>query len=106
MFLVIGDVVRGEINRELPWDIIIPAAWALNMLLVFGLMGYFLEFERLYFIGLVYAVVLPLDYILQETIELHIVPYMFAAAGMLIVAVGFVYLLRFLRNYPVIQEGA
>jgi hypothetical protein len=106
LFLVLGSVARGDINRDLPWDVIVPAAWAFNMLLVFGLMGYFLEFERLYFIGLVYAIVLPLDYILRKVTELKIVPYMFVFAGFIIVAVGSGYLIRFLHIYPVIQEGA
>jgi len=106
MFLLLGGVARGEISRELPWDVIIPAAWALNMLLVFGLMGYFLEFERLYFIGLVYAIVLPLDFILRKIAELQIVPFMFLFAGLLIMVVGVIYLARFLQNYPIIQEGA
>jgi hypothetical protein len=106
LFMVIGGVARGEVNRTLPWDVIIPAAWALNMLLVFGLMGYFLQFERLYFIGLLYAIVLPLDFILKKSTELRIAPYMFALAGFIIVAVGVIFLRRFLQNYPVIQEGA
>ena len=93
-------------SRELPWDIIIPAAWALNMLLVFGLMGYFLDFERMYFIGLVYAVVLPLDFLLRNAIGTHIKPYMFFIACSLIALVGVVYLVRFLRNYPVLRENA
>jgi hypothetical protein len=104
LFLVLGGVARGDISRALPWDVIVPAAWALNMLLVFGLMGYFLEFERLYFIGLVYAIVLPLDSILRKATELRIVPYMFVIAGFIIIAVGVVYLIRFLRNYSVMQE--
>ena len=106
LFLVVGGVARGEVSRELPWDVIIPAAWALNMLLVFGLMGYFLDFERMYFIGLVYAVVLPLDFLLRNAIGTHMKPFMFFIAGFLIVAVGAVYLARFLRNYPVLQENA
>ena len=104
LFLVLGGVARGDISRDLPWDVIAPAAWALNMLLVFGLMGYFLEFERLYFIGLVYAIVLPLDSILRKETELRIVSYMFVIAGFIIVAVGVVYLIRFLRNYSIMQE--
>lgn len=106
LFLVLGGVARGEISREIPWEVIIPAAWALNMLLVFGLGGYFLQFERLYFIGLLYAIVLPLDFFLTETANLHIVPYMFAGAGLLIVLVGAVYLRRFLRENPILREGA
>jgi hypothetical protein len=106
LFLVLGGVARGEVSRVLPWDVIIPAAWALNMLLVFGLMGYFLQFERLYFIGLLYAIVLPLDFILQKSAKLRIAPYMFAFAGLIIIAVGVIFLQRFLQKYPVIREGA
>lgn len=106
LFLLLGGVARGDISRALPWDVIVPAAWALNMLLVFGLMGYFLQFERLYFIGLLYAIVLPLDFILRKTTELRFAPYMFFAAGSLIILVGIIFLRRFLQNYPVIQEGA
>lgn len=104
LFIVLGGVSRGDISRDLPWDVIVPAAWALNMLLVFGLMGYFLEFERLYLIGLVYSIVLPLDSILRKATDLHIAPYLFVLAGFIIVAVGVVYLIRFLRNYSIIQE--
>lgn len=105
LFLVLGGVARGEISRELPWDVIIPTAWALNMLLVFGLMGYFLDFERMYFIGLVYAIVLPLDFLLKE-IGTPNKPFMFFMAGILIITVGVVYLVRFLRNYPALRENA
>lgn len=106
LFLVVGGVARGDISRALPWDAIIPAAWALNMLLVFGLMGYYLQFERLYFIGLLYAIVLPLDFILDRMTEWHIVPYMFLCAGSIIVLVGVYHLRRFLRTNPVLDEGA
>lgn len=104
LFMVVGGVARGDITRALPWDAIIPAAWALNMLLVFGLMGYYLQFERLYFIGLLYAIVLPLDFILEKIAEWHIVPYMFLCAGLIIVLVGVYHLRRFLQTNPVLRE--
>ena len=106
LFLVVGGIARGDISRDLPWDVLLPAAWALNMLLVFGLGGYFLEFERLYFIGVVYAIVLPLDFLLRNMSEIRLAPYLFVIAGFIIVAVGVKYLRRFLQNYPVIQEEA
>ena len=105
LFLVVGGVARGDISNELPWDVIIPGIWALNMLLVFGLMGYYLQFERLYYIGLLYAIVLPLDYLLEKAIGLRIVSILFLSSGLLIVLVGLVYMRRFLQNYPVQREG-
>lgn len=106
LFLLLGGVARGDISHDLSLDSIIPGVWALNMLLVFGLGGYFLEFERLYLIGLLYAIVLPLDFILRESSGLRIVQYMFIIAGLIIIAVGSIYLKRFLRSYPLIQEDA
>lgn len=85
---------------------IIPTLWAVNMLVVFGAMGYFLDYQRLYFIGLMYAITVPLDEIFITLTGLRIGLFLFFGFGSLIVAVGLFYLLRFLRNYPVIKEGA
>jgi hypothetical protein len=106
LFLVLGGVARGDISRELPWDAIIPAVWALNMLLVFGLMGYYLQFERLYYIGTLYAIVLPLDFLLDRFVSSHIAPYLFLSSGLIIILVGIIYMRRFLQNYPVLGEDA
>ena len=81
-----------------------PAIWAINMLVVFGAMGYFLDFERLYFIGLMYAIAIPINEILIALEGIRIGPYLFFACGAIIVAMGIFYLVRFLNNYSVIQE--
>ena len=104
MFMVTLGVLRGDLSRELPWDLIFPGAWALNMLVVFGLMAYYLDFQRLYFIGFVFALMLPLDFILRETSGLRIAPYMFLGGGLLIAAIGVGYLIRFLGTYPVVRN--
>lgn len=85
---------------------LMPVLWAVNMLVVFGAMGYFLDFERLYFIGLMYAITIPLNEILISSTGLRIGPTLFLASGALVVAMGVFYLLRFLRNYPTLREGA
>ena len=83
-----------------------PAIWAINMLVVFGAMGYFLDFERLYFIGLMYAIAIPLNEILIALEVIRIGPYIFFVCGAITVAMGIFYLVRFLNNYPVIQLHA
>lgn len=89
-----------------PGSALMPALWAINMLVVFGAMGYFLDFERLYFIGLMYAITIPLNEMLISFTGLRIGPYLFFACGALVVAMGIFFLIRFLRNYPIHQEGA
>ena len=105
VMLVTSEVKRGT-APNIPWGTLLPVIWALNMLVVFGLMGYFLDFQRLYFIGLLYAITIPLNEILLIQTGIKYGPYLFLAFGLIIVMVGSVYLVRFLRNYPVIREGA
>jgi len=105
VMLVTSAVKRGA-APDVPWGVLMPAIWALNMLVVFGLMGYFLDFQRLYFIGLLYAITIPLNEILFTQTGIKFGPYLFLTFGAIIVVVGIVYLLRFLRNYPVVQADA
>lgn len=90
----------------LPWRALMPAIWAVNMLVVFGAMGYFLDYERLYLIGLLYAITIPLNEILMNVTGIRFTPYLFFGFGLLIVAMGVFYLSRFLRSYPAGREGA
>jgi len=104
IMLLTSSSGRGA-TPGIPWKAIMPAIWAVNMLVVFGAMGYFLDFERFYFIGLMYALTIPLNEVLIESAGIRIGPYLFFGCGLIIVVVGVFYLLRFLRKYPVIQEG-
>lgn len=103
--MLLATAARQNTAPDFPWQALMPALWALNMLVVFGAMGYFLDYERLYFIGLMYAITIPLNEILITLAEIRIGPYLFFVCGLLIVAVGIFFLIRFLRKYPVIQEG-
>jgi hypothetical protein len=104
--LQVTTAIKHGAAPNIPWGTLLPAIWALNMLVVFGLMGYFLDFQRLYFIGLLYAITIPLNEILLKQTGVKFGPYLFLAFGIIIVVVGIVYLIRFLQNYPVIREGA
>jgi len=104
--MLLASRARQDGSLEIFGSAFLPVVWAINMLVVFGAMGYFLDFERLYFIGLMYAITIPLNEILISLANVRIGPYLFFGCGSIIVAVGIFYLARFLQNYPVIQEGA
>jgi len=76
-----------------------PAIWVLNMLMVFGLGAYFLEYERLYVIGFLYAVVIPLNEVIKNAAKVDMALYLFLVAGLIVVVMGIFYLVRFVRDY-------
>ena len=78
---------------------VIPLIWVLNIFFVFGLGAYFLEYERLYIIGFLYASVIPLDLYIKNSTGADLDIYIFATAGFIIVAMGVFYLSRFLHDY-------
>ena len=80
-----------------------PLIYALNALLVFGLIGYFASFERLYYIGVLFALPVPLDQWLYDSYGINLGYILFLIAGAIIVAVGVGYLVRFLKAYPRVQ---
>lgn len=77
---------------------VFPLIWMLNMFIVFGLGAYFLEYERLYLIGLLYALVIPVDIIVKATTKVDMDVYIFLTAGLIILVVGITYLIRFMRD--------
>jgi hypothetical protein len=97
-------LAQSDSPQQALMDIIGPVAYALNMLLVFGLWGYFWSFERLYLIGLMYALPVPLRIALYELAGIHIGYAAFAVPGAVILAMGTVVFIRFLRDYPLGKE--
>ena len=88
----------------LPMGLIFPAVYAINMLLVFGLMAHFLAYDRLYLIGVLYALPLPVDMVLKRFAEIRITYLLFAVCGIVIVVIGLVTFVRFLRENPLPAE--
>lgn len=81
-----------------------PAVWAVNCLVVFSLMAYFLDFPRLYFYGVLYAVPLTLDSVLKRGIGSDLTFIAFGIPALVILSIGVGLLVRFLRRYPVPAE--
>lgn len=95
---------EGNWSEGLPLQFIIPAIWSVNMLVVFGLGAYFLDFDRLYLIGLMYALALPLQISADEFLGIDLGFFAFAVPAAVILIVGSVVFVRFLRNYAVLTE--
>lgn len=84
---------------------IMPAVWAANMLLVFGLAGYILHYSRLYVVAVMYALPVPLDFVLSELSGQDVGAWIFLVPAAIILGMGGLVFGRFLRDYPVLAAG-
>ena len=98
MWFLASSRISGE-GSILSGKWFFPSIWVLNMLMVFGLGAYFLEYERLYVIGFLYAMVIPLNEVIKNTARVSTAMYLFLVAGLIVVVMGIFYLLRFMRDY-------
>jgi hypothetical protein len=80
--------------------LLLPAAWAANSIIVFSLLAYYLDFSRLYAYGLLFALPVPFDMAVKKFVGVNLSPVAFAVPATIIVVVGTVLLVRFLRKYP------
>lgn len=101
LFVIIWLAVKGNWAQGLPLHFIIAVVWVANMLVVFSLGAYFLHYERLYLIGAMYALPLPVDMLLNQMTDIDLTPIVFAVPAAAILVMGLVVLVRFLREYPV-----
>jgi hypothetical protein len=83
-----------------------PAAWMVNAIVVFSLGAYFLDFNRLYLIGVLYAVPVPLDILFHKFASMDLTFFAIGIPAIVILIVGSVMLVRFLRDYPLLPEEA
>jgi len=96
--------LKGNLSDGLPLHLVVPAAWALNMLVLFSLGAYFLDYDRLYLIGVLYALAVPLLIWLDEFAGIKLGFIALAVPAGIILIVGLVVLVRFLRDYPLPAE--
>jgi hypothetical protein len=101
---VAGLAVRSDRPEWLNASFFLPAAWVVNAIVVFSLGAYFLDFSRLYLIGVLYALPVPLDILFRKFTDIDLSFLAFGAPAMVILIVGLVMLVRFLRDYPLLPE--
>jgi hypothetical protein len=106
VFVLTSLALTGNLSEGLPMRFIIPAVWALNMLILFSLGAYFLDYERLYLIGVLYALPVPVDFWLHELTGVNLGFIAFAVPAAVILIMGLAVFARFLRDYrPPTKEG-
>jgi hypothetical protein len=98
---VLALAVKDSRPDWLDVSLVFPAGYVLNMLVVFSLGAYFLDFERLYLIGVMYALPVPADILLHELAGVDASFFAFAVPAAIILTIGLVLFVRFLRDYPV-----
>ena len=103
LFVLTWLFTKGNF-QGLPLRHIVPVVWIANALIVFGLGAYFLEFERLYLVGLMYALAVPLDEALTALLHLDLTFLAFGLPAAVILVTGLVVFVRFLRAYPLPRE--
>jgi hypothetical protein len=99
-------VLRAMWNIE--WAAIpIPAyVWAVQAIVVFGLGAYFLDVSRFYAYGMLYAIPVPVGIVLLQNTGLPGLMFLpFGVSGGIMVIIGVVLFIRFLRDYPISAEG-
>ena len=80
----------------------IPAyVWAVQAIVVFGLGAYFLDVSRFYAYGVLYAIPVPVGIVLLQNTGLPGLMFLpFGVSGGVMVLIGAVLFIRFLREYP------
>jgi len=80
--------------------LLLPAAWVANAVIVFSLLAYYVDCTRLYTYGVLFAVPVPVDMMVKEFVGVNLSPIAFAVPAIVMLVIGTVLLVRFLRDYP------
>ncbi|MHC4461427.1 MAG: hypothetical protein ACYS6W_14730 [Planctomycetota bacterium] len=80
--------------------LLFPAAWVANSIIVFSLLAYYLDCTRLYAYGVLFALPVPVDMLVNELVGVKLITIALAVSAAIMLLVGTVLLSRFLRNYP------
>ncbi len=92
---------KGSLSELASWNLLFPVGWAINVLIVLGLVAYFLDFSRLYVIAVLYAIAIPLNEVLAEYAQISFTGAIaFGIPGLIILCMGTVVFSRFLKEYP------
>ena len=106
ILLVIGLAVGRHPPEWVSWGWIVPAGvFGVNAVVVFSLGAYFLDYYRAYGYGWLYALAFPANIVLAERAGITFPVAYFLSAGIMVL-IGVVLFLRFLRDYPLPAEEA
>ncbi len=103
LYLLAVGVKEGRLPK-LDMQLLGPVVWVVNVCVVFGLGAYLLGFDRLYIIGVMYALAVPGDIALTKLTQADLSFVAFGVPATVILIMGLVVLIRFLRRYPVLTN--
>ncbi len=102
MLLLIMDLAtRVNLYEGLNRKFLNGVLWSVNMIAIFSLGAYFLNFNRLYAYGVLYALAVPIDAMLNKFLDIDISFIAFGIPAAIILLIGLIVFTRFLRDYPV-----
>jgi hypothetical protein len=94
---VVATLSSGALDWMRDQRVLFPLGVGVMMVSVFSLMGYWLDFRRMYLIGLAFAVAFTTMMLLHN-------PIVFFLAGAVVLVPGLFIFVRFLRRYPLPPE--
>jgi hypothetical protein len=108
---LLGSAVLGLVLFGITWagdvsivslEVLMPLIWFLNAVVVMGAMAYFLDVPRFYLYGFLFGLVMPVM-VWPDVLWNYRTPrwISFGVPAAIIVAIGLIKLVRFLRDYPV-----
>jgi hypothetical protein len=87
----------GLISKNVPMiAIILP----LNILVIFGLMAYFLDYGRLYWYSILIAASFEVFFLMKEMLKVQSGAYAIILSSLLMISIGIVLFVKFLKKYP------
>jgi hypothetical protein len=104
-FVIVVLSAREALSRTLSMDVLLPAIWVSNMIVVFSLAAFFLRYKRLYLIGVMFAIAVPLDIVLRKLTHRDLSFVAFGLPALVILIMGSIVLVRFLRKYSKSPDG-
>ncbi|UCC11562.1 MAG: hypothetical protein JSW02_09450 [candidate division WOR-3 bacterium] len=103
-FILVSSAISNVSARQQVMDFIFPSFWVTTMLVVFSFAAYFLNYRRLYIIGILYAITIPSDKIMRQFLHIDLTVLAFGIPALAILIMGFIVLARFLKKYPLLHE--
>ncbi len=103
-FMLVSSAIANVSARQQIMDFIFPSFWVTTMLVVFSFAAFFLNYRRLFFIGLMYATAVPADKIMRHLLHIDLTVLAFGVPALAILIMGFIVLARFLKKYPLLHE--
>ena len=100
LFLVASLVIQVSQAGRSRLLLLAPLGWVVNSIVVFSFLAYYLDFNRLYLYGVLFALPVPFDVAVRQFTGVNLSPIAFAVPATVILAVGIVLLVRFLHKYP------